>query len=133
MSDFNWQEIVSDNVISFLIGTVVLGTIFDAIRRAIDYVSTQKYRGWTLQVRPQNDQRKEYFHELLWDEVRRFERSPFENRKFIQSVCTSEGFRLKAGLIPIKDSNSWVFRDDENKFYKFDFTKVPKEVGEPSN
>lgn len=125
----NLWQLVLDNLISFSIGTVFLGTIFDLIRRGMNRLLTSKYRNWKLVVVPPvNSGRAPYEHALLWEEVRRFKESPFENRKFIQSVCTSEGVRIKAGQIPVDDPEGWVYRDDRNKRYVVDFSRIPPEV-----
>jgi hypothetical protein len=120
--------VLKENIVSFFFGTVLLGTAFDFLRRAIEYCLTWKYRNWHLEVVPKDPNRKKYTHKLLWDEVRRFEESPFENKKFIQSVCTSEDFRLRPGQIPTDNPDSWVFRDDRNRLFKYDFRKIPQEI-----
>jgi hypothetical protein len=125
MADIDWVTVVFDNLLGFLIGTVVLGTLFDLIRRGMDFLWNKRYRGWVLEVTPGDPDRPAYTHDLLWDEVRRFEQSRFECRKFIQSVCSSEGVRLSEGEIPMDQPDSWVFRDKAARRYKFDFRKKP--------
>ncbi len=117
-----------ENLASFVIVTVFLGGAMEAVRRIWDRISNRRYRDWTLTVIPENDTRREYSNRLLWDEVRKFEKSPFENRKFIQSVCTSENVRIKAGEISVDDPNGWVFRDDKSKTYRFNFKIIPPGV-----
>ena len=125
----NLRQLFLDNLISFIIGTVILGTIFDIIRRGLNWVLTRKYRDWKLVVVPPDGLGREpYENALLWEEVRRFKESPFENRKFIQSVCTSEGVRIRAGQIDVVDPGGWVHRDDRNKRYVVDFSRIPEEV-----
>ena len=125
----NLWQLLLDNLISFGIGTVILGTIFDIIRRGSNWVLTRKYRNWRLVVVPPDGSGREpYEHALLWEEVRRFKESPFENRKFIQSVCTSEGVRIKAGQIDVDHPEGWVHRDDRNKRYVVDFSRIPEEI-----
>jgi hypothetical protein len=126
MDQIDWFKVVLDNFLGFMIGTVLLGTVFDLIRRIIDYFWNMKYRGWSLEVTPADPTRKKYRHDLLWDEVRRFEQSRFECRKFIQSVCTSEGVRLSAGEIKLDGENGWVVRDKDNRTFRFDFKKENK-------
>lgn len=122
----DWDTFFSmawDNMLNFVIGTIILGTSFDLIRRGIDYLWNSRYRGWVLEVNPVDQNREPYTHELLWDEVRRFEQSRFEGRKFIQSVCSSEGVRLSEGEIAVDHPDNWVFRDAAARKYKFDFRK----------
>ena len=122
-----WQLVV-ENFWSFLIGTVFFGSILEGIRRGIDWLLTRRYRGWKLIVTPLDEKRRPYSHDLLWEEVRRFEQSPFENRKFVQSVCTSEGLRIKAGEIDVSQPESWVYRDEARREYRFDFRKMPPDM-----
>lgn len=122
-------QLVIDNFISFVIGTVLLGTAFDFIRRGWNWLLTRKYRDWKLVVvPPAGSGRESYEHPLLWEEVRRFKESPFENRKFIQSVCTSEGVRIKAGQICVECQDGWVYRNDRKKRYVVDFTRMPEGI-----
>ena len=125
MADIDWFTVLRDNLLGFMIGTVVLGTALDMVRRAVEYLLNKRYRGWVLEVTPEDPDRPAYTHDLLWDEVRRFEQSRFECRKFIQSVCTSEGVRLSAGEIAVDQPDNWVFRDKAAKRYAFDFRKKP--------
>lgn len=125
----NLWQLFLNNLIDFIFGTIILGTAFTFIQRGINWLLTWKYRNWKLVVvPPANSGREPYEHALLWEEVRRFKESPFENRKFIQSVCTSEGVRIKAGQIAVDDPEGWVYRDDRNKRYIVDFSRIPDEV-----
>jgi hypothetical protein len=123
MGTIDWATLIRENLVGFLIGTVFLGTIFDLIRRGIDYLINKPYRNWVLEVTPADADRATYTHDLLWDEVRRFKESRFECRKFIQSVCSSENVRLRMGEIPTDQPDFWVYRDDDAKKYRFDFRK----------
>jgi hypothetical protein len=129
MTEFDWISVVYDNFLGFLIGTVFFGTVFDLIRRGIDYLWNKRYRGWVLEVTPGDPGRATYTHDLLWDEVRRFEASRFECRKFIQSVCSSEGVRLSEGEIAVDRPDNWVFRDKAGKRFRFDFRKKSSASG----
>ncbi|HHS89101.1 MAG TPA: hypothetical protein ENJ26_01890 [Rhodobacteraceae bacterium] len=125
----NLRQLFLDNLASFVIGTVLLGTAFDFIRRGWNWLLTHEYRGWKLTViPPAGSGREGYEHALLWEEVRRFKESPFENRKFIQSVCTSEGVRIKAGQVAVDDPHGWVYRNDREKRYVVDFTRMPDDI-----
>jgi hypothetical protein len=129
MSGINWHQVITDNILSFIFGTLVFGTVLELIRKGINFIWTKKYRGWTLKVTPMTETgRKAYVHDLLWDEVRRFEESQFEKRKFIQSVCTSENIRIRAGEIATDNADGWVFVNHDQKQYCIDFPKMPAEM-----
>ncbi|MGQ0566594.1 MAG: hypothetical protein ACT4OK_16190 [Gemmobacter sp.] len=125
MGDIDWVALIRDNLLGFVIGTVFFGTAFDLIRRGIDYLWNRRFRGWVIEVVPADPARPPYTHDLLWDEVRLFEESRIERRKFIQSVCSSEGGRLNEGEFSIDQPDGWVFRDKAARKYRFDISKMP--------
>ena len=119
-----------DNLAGFLVFSILVGIMSAIIRWIWAKYSRRKYVGWRLVVIPKVDDRKrgEYKSTLLWDEVRKFEESPFEDRKFIQSVCTSENVRIKSGQIDTSQHDSWVYKDMECKRYRFNFNHIPEDI-----
>lgn len=127
MAEIDILELLKNNALSFLISTIILGSAFDMIRRFWAYLFSLKYRGWSACIEPKDSLREPYETDLLWEEVKRFENSAFEKRKFIQSVVTSEGEWLKAGQVETTDPKSWVYVDKENTKYIFNFKLFPHE------
>jgi len=125
-ASFDLWKFIQENTLSFLFVTVFLGSAVEFIRRFYIFITTQKYRGWVLKVDPKDTEREEYTHNILWEEVKRFESSAFEKRKFIQSVVSSEGGWLYAGQVETFNPDGWVFEDKTTKAFRFNLAKLPE-------
>lgn len=121
-------EIFKNEFVAFVVGTLIIGSIFNALARLLTWCLDHPNRGWTLTVVPIDDERVEYSSNLLPEEVKVIQHSQFRSRQFLQSVCSSELIRIKAGQIKTDDPNGWAYLDRKNRVFHIDFKKIPDSI-----
>jgi len=112
----------ADNTLTFLIFTVLVGWIVYLTEREHERRRRAPFENWKVSITPRKGE--PYEHDLFWEEVQKYLSSRVEERRFIQSVCSSEDIRIKQGKINIDDESNWIFRDQKNRLYIFNFRKL---------
>ena len=92
----------AENTLSVILFTALVSVVVNIAGRQRQAQERAPFKGWQVRVKTRD---KELCSSLYWEEVRRFKDSPLEERRFIQSVLSSQGERLESeGLDLVQDA-----------------------------
>ena len=109
----SWAE----NTYSVIVFTVLVSWVVSIAARHRKELEREPYEGWSVEVR---DGDRIDTSELFWEEVRLFKESRLEERRFIQSVISSQDERLKVKRLDICSSADWIERNEVDRKYVID-------------
>ncbi len=110
----------ADATFSVIVFTVLISWVVGLAARNRQRQERTPFEGWQVRVKTRD---KELFSPLYWEEVRRFKNSPLEERRFIQSVLSSQGEWLESEGLDLVQECDWVERNDEAREYVIDLMK----------
>ena len=124
-SDY-WQALLSvaqipvswaENTYSVIVFTVLVSWVVTIAARNREKLQREPFEGWSVVVKDgsRTDESK-----LFWEEVRLFRESPLEERRFIQSVISSQDERLNVKQLDICTAADWVDRKEVDRKYVID-------------
>jgi len=121
-SNISSPEWVADQLLGWLIFSLVVGAVFAGIDAWRERRAREPYRGWVLKIVGYGDKPQS----LHWEEVERFENSDFELWKFVKSVASGSCF-LKGRTIAGAREQGWVVVDNERREIVVNFEAIPQE------
>ena len=110
----------AENTLSVILFTALVSVVVNIAARQRQAQERAPFEGWQVRVRSGGGERAV---PLNWREVRRFKDSPLEERRFIQSVLSAQGERVKLEGLDLVQDCDWVERDDEARDYVIDLVK----------
>jgi hypothetical protein len=112
----------ADNILNYVIFSAVVAVLVSFIGAWIQRRQREKYTGWRLVTVGYDNPPQS----LYWEEVERFQNSPFELWKFAKSVLSGP---LDTKLLTADDAlrSGWLKVDTSQKVISLDFTAIPPE------
>lgn len=126
-----------ENLIVLALFGLLVGLIGYFLQQNETRRERRDFEGWSVLVIrdpkkiDQNEVAEEsYIKPLSWREVRSYEESYVELRRFVQSVSSSENYTILRGKIEVDHKENWVWKDVAGRKYVFNFKHVTSDTKE---